>query len=118
MCLTWMAWSNINIHVTFRKGLALHAMGAHGEAVVALTHAEKLVALKNTQVVEALRMAARGSHEPRQQPRDVRDLGGIPRADGRGEKDAWVNFLNTQFRDSKDDARATYGKFDMSVPQR
>ena len=26
----------------FRKGLALHAMGAHGEAVVALTHAEKL----------------------------------------------------------------------------
>lgn len=50
----------------FRKGLALHAMGAHGEAVVALTHAEKLDP-KNTQVVEALRMAA---FKARQQPRD------------------------------------------------
>ena len=50
----------------FRKGLALHAMGAHGEAVVALTHAEKLDP-KNAQVVEALRMAA---FKARQQPRD------------------------------------------------
>ena len=50
----------------FRKGLALHAMGAHGEAVVALTLAEKLDP-KNAQVVEALRMAA---FKARQQPRD------------------------------------------------
>ena len=50
----------------FRKGLALHAMGAHGEVVVALTHAEKLDP-KNAQVVEALRMAA---FKARQQPRD------------------------------------------------
>ena len=50
----------------FRKGLALHAMGAHGEAVVALTHAEKLDP-KNAQVVEALRMAA---FKARQMPRD------------------------------------------------
>ncbi len=50
----------------FRKGLALHAMGAHGEAVVVLTHAEKLDP-KNAQVVGALRMAA---FKARQQPRD------------------------------------------------
>ena len=50
----------------FRKGLALHAMGAHGEAVVALTHAEKPDP-KNAPGGEALRMAA---VKARQQPRD------------------------------------------------
>ena len=50
----------------FRKGLSLHALGRHGEAVLALGEAERLDP-RNAQVKEALRMAA---FKARQQPRD------------------------------------------------
>ena len=50
----------------FRKGLSLHALGRHGEAVLALGEAERLDP-RNAQVKEALRMAA---FKARQQPRE------------------------------------------------